>query len=215
MLLHLLRRGACHCAMLCGQPPPAHYRGCCFMDVECPSLSPCSDCVGKELFHVAPQVANAARNMCGFKPDCCCCPKTSSAMGCMCTPFVATHFVQVSRTTAGMELSLEARLSRPKNTSHLNVQVTGTFLSAEAGAQAPSLPCKSSAAPPAESRLPVVRVLQSERATIHSAALESPACLSGAVSSALSGAAQAESADWYCCISHQCCTVLACGSCAS
>ena len=48
--------------------------------------------------------------------------------------------MQVSRVTAGMELSLEARLTKQNFTNYLQAQVTGTFVSAETGLQAPSLP---------------------------------------------------------------------------
>ena len=46
----------------------------------------------------------------------------------------------MSRVTAGMELSLEARLTKQNFTNNLQAQVTGIFVSAETGLQAPSLP---------------------------------------------------------------------------
>ena len=90
----------------------------------------------------------------------CCCPSVAiqSAAGnadyiwrlhapvsCRCTPSTGTPFLQVSHATAGMELSLEARLSKQHLTNSLQAQVTGTFVSAETGVQAPKMPYRFTA----------------------------------------------------------------------
>ena len=109
------------------------------------------------------------------------------------------NFVQASRATADMDLSLEARLTKQVGTNNLHVQVTGTFVSAETGVQGPSPRCKSSAGCPSSSKqaatvsplqAALVSVLQPEpqSTALHWRCLR----LAVAVSSQPLGAAQAE-----------------------